>query len=276
MVSDAADVWYEDYQALHGITMGVRPGEVVGLIGPNGCGKSTLLRAINGILKTRGGVITVDGKDASKISLHDMAKTCSSVPTEFPPDFNLSVSEVIMLGRYPHRKGLWESKEDEDIAERAMEMFELSHLRSRNINNLSSGERQRTLIAKAYVQETEIMLVDEPTSHLDIRYSLEVMEYFKGLAEDGTMAVIIACHDINLAAKYCTRLIMVKNGRIAAAGTPEEIVTPENIASVYGVRAKVIKEDGMMIMIPVEPVGGARPGPPAIHQRHPEDTPGAE
>ena len=253
VISENAEVWYEDYHALHEISMGVKKGEVIGLIGPNGCGKSTLLRAINGILKTHSGTIYVDGKNTAGTSLPEMAKVCANVPTEFPPDFNLKVSEVVMMGRYPHRKGMWETLEDEEVVENALHLFEIDHLKNRNISNLSSGERQRTLIAKAYVQQPKIMLVDEPTSHLDIRYSLEVMEYFRGLVKQDTdMAVIIACHDLNLATKYCDRLVMVKEGRIVATGTPEEIITAENIAQVYNVRAKIIMEDGVLVTIPLE------------------------
>ncbi|MDI3482317.1 MAG: iron complex transport system ATP-binding protein [Candidatus Methanomethylophilaceae archaeon] len=247
------DLYYDDFQALYEVVFEAKAGEMIGLIGPNGCGKSTLLRTINGMLKPSGGTIYVDGKDIHKLSLSEIAKTCSNVPTEFPPDFNLSVLEVVMMGRYPHRKGIWwETPDDELIAREALRKFEIDHLADRNINRLSSGERQRTLIAKAYVQEPRVMLVDEPTAHLDMRYKLEVMEYLRDLMEkEKDMTVIIASHDINLMVKYCDKIILVKEGHIVGIGKPEEIVTEENIAKVYGVQCTVYRDgDGEVIIHP--------------------------
>ncbi len=250
------NVMYENFHALHDIVLSVKAGELVGVIGPNGCGKSTLLRSINGLLKIESGELTVNGLDVRKVSLEEMAKTCSNIPTEFPPDFNLSVYEVVMLGRYPHRKSMWwETDEDEAIVRNAIRMFGMEHLSGRDISQLSSGERQRTLIAKAYVQQPKIMLVDEPTAHLDIRYTLEVMQYFKDLIRnEKDMAIVIAAHDLNTVAKYCDRIIMIKEGRIVANGTPEEVVTEKNIREVYGVVSDIIVHDGRIVMIAKYPV----------------------
>lgn len=251
--SDDVNLWYDNYHALHDITFSIQKGEFVGLIGPNGCGKSTMLRAINGLLKIKEGCVKVDDKNIHDLSLPEIAKICSNVPTEFPPDFNLNVIGVVMMGRYPHRKGLWwEDEEDEQIAREALRKFEIDHLDTRNINQLSSGERQRTLIAKAYVQQPKLMLVDEPTSHLDLRYKLEVMEYLRDLiAKEQDMSIMIASHDINLMAKYCNRLILVKKGKIVDFGTPQQVITEKNIAEVYGVKAKVtLGEDGVVNTVP--------------------------
>lgn len=250
------NVMYEDFHALHDILVSVRSGELVGVIGPNGCGKSTLLRSINGLLKIHSGELTVNGLDVRKVSLEEMAKMCSNIPTEFPPDFNLSVYEVVMLGRYPHRKSMWwETKEDESVVDKAVTMFGIDHLCERDITQLSSGERQRTLIAKAYVQQPKIMLVDEPTAHLDIRYTLEVMQYFKDLiGREKDMAIVIAAHDLNTVAKYCDRIIMMKKGRIVANGTPEDVVTEKNIRDVYGVAADVIRHGSNIVMIAKHPI----------------------
>ncbi len=245
------NLYYEDYHALRDMFFEAEPGEMIGLIGPNGCGKSTLLRTINGLLKPSSGVMYVDGKDIHKLNLSEIAKTCSNVPTEFPPDFNLNVIEVVMMGRYPHRKGLWwETDDDEAIARDALSKFEITHLADRNINRLSSGERQRTLIAKAYVQEPRVMLIDEPTSHLDMRFKLEVMEYIRDLMEkERDMTVVIASHDINLMVKYCDRIILVKQGHIVGIGTPEEIVTEKNIADVYGVECSVFRDSSGEVIV---------------------------
>lgn len=275
--ADGLEVWYEDFHALHDIVLSVMPGELVGIIGPNGCGKSTLLRAINGLLPTRSGELTVGGMDVRRMGLEEMAKICSSIPTEFPPDFNLSVYEVVMLGRYPHRRGIWwETSEDEDVVADALDMFGMTELSDRDISRLSSGERQRTLIAKAYVQQPRVMLVDEPTAHLDIRYTLEVMQYFRDLIRrERDMAIIIAAHDLNTVAKFCDRIAMIRRGRVIAVGRPREVMTPENIAEVYGVRADVIEHDGELVMIAREPLpreghdprgsrGDDRPGPRTV------------
>jgi len=250
------NVMYEDFHALHDILLSVKAGELIGIIGPNGCGKSTLLRSINGLLKIESGELEVNGLDVRKVSLEEMAKICSNIPTEFPPDFNLSVYEVVMLGRYPHRKSMWwETPEDEAVVKNALEMFGIDHLWKRDITQLSSGERQRTLIAKAYVQQPMIMLVDEPTAHLDIRYTLEVMQYFRDLIKrEKDIAIMIAAHDLNTVAKYCDRIIMMKKGRIMAWGTPEEVVTEKNIRDVYNVAADVIKHDGGIVMIAKHPL----------------------
>ena len=253
---EGVNVHYEGFHALHDIMLSVKPGELMAIIGPNGCGKSTTMRTINGLLKAVSGSLTVCGLDVRSVSLEEMAKLCSNIPTEFPPDFNLSVYEVVMLGRYPHRKNVWwETDEDEEVVKGALRMFGIDHLFDRDITQLSSGERQRTLIAKAYVQQPRIMLVDEPTAHLDIRYTLEVMQYFKDLiSREKGMSIIIAAHDLNSVAKFCDRITMMKQGRIVACGTPEEVITSENIEKVYGVKADVIKHGDNIVMIPLNPV----------------------
>lgn len=250
------NVKYEDFHALHDISISVKAGELVAVIGPNGSGKSTLLKSINGLLKISSGEMTVNDLNVRKVSLEEMAKICSNIPTEFPPDFNLNVYEVVMLGRYPHRKSMWwESEEDEEVVKGAMKMFGVEHLWDRDITHLSSGERQRTLIAKAYVQQPKIMLVDEPTAHLDVRYTLEVMQYFKNLIRtEENMAIVIAAHDLNTVAKYCDRIVMMKNGRIVANGTPREVVTEKNILDVYGVVADILDHDGGIVMVAKYPM----------------------
>lgn len=258
--AEGVNVWYEDHHALHDIALMVRLGELMGVIGPNGCGKSTLLKSINGLLPVKDGSMVVGGMNVREVGLEEMAKMCSNIPTEFPPDFNLSVYEVVMLGRYPHRRGIWwETSEDESIVRGALEMFGMDRLAGRDIVQLSSGERQRTLIAKAYVQQPRIMLVDEPTAHLDIRYTLEVMQYFKDLIRrEKDMAIVIAAHDLNTVAKFCDRITMMKKGRIVATGTPDQVITPANIAEVYGVEADVIRHDGEIVMIPKHPIADPR------------------
>jgi len=241
---------YGNHEALKGLDIEGRKGQFIGLIGPNGSGKSTLLRCINGILKPNIGSIMVDGQDVTKLKLSELAQVCGNVPTEFPDDFNLTVLDLVFMGRYPYVQALWwEKKEDEDIVVQALKDFNVYDLKERKIGEISSGEKQRTLLAKAVVQTPKIMLVDEPSAHLDLKYKLESMEHLKGLVNND-MSIIVASHDINLLVKYCDKVIILSKGQIVAYGEPNEVITPELIRDVYGVVAEVYRNNGDIFIIP--------------------------
>jgi iron complex transport system ATP-binding protein len=245
---------YDATQTLDGVQFEAERGEFLGLIGPNGSGKTTLLRCINGILKPNQGSIFLDGKEVSKMKLTDIAKLAAGVPTDIPDDFNVTVEEYIYLGRYPHVQSLWwEDRKDEEQVERAIEWFELDHLRRRKLFEVSSGEKERVLLAKAVVQEPKVMLVDEPSAHLDLRYKLEIMEHLHDLAKQG-ITVIVASHDINLLIKYCDRVLIMKKGQIVRCGKPDEVVTSELIREVYEVEAVVMREDGELYAVAKRPL----------------------
>lgn len=227
-----------------------KPGEFIGLIGPNGSGKSTLLRLINGILKPKMGTIMMEGKDLDKMKVEEIAKVCANVPTQFTEDFNMSVQELVFLGRYPFAKGLWwDNKEDEGLVVDAMKKFGVYDLRDRRFSELSSGEAQRVLLAKAVVQCPRVMLVDEPSAHLDLKYKLEVMEHLRDLLS-GNVTIIIASHDLNLLAKYCDKVMILSQGKIVAFGRPEEVITAEMVENVYGVEVMILKEGDDIYAIP--------------------------
>ena len=196
--------YYEDgYHAVRGVSYKLGSGLLVGLIGPNGCGKSTMMKCINKLHEISSGDILIDGESIKDKTTAEIARKVSNVPAELKASFGLTVYETCMLGRYPYLRHMWwESKEDESFVVDALEKFGVYHLRDRPLHMLSSGEQQRVLIAKAYVQEPRLMLVDEPTSHLDMKYKLDVMEYLRAMVKQD-MTILVAEHDISLMARYC-------------------------------------------------------------------------
>ena len=248
---------FGDFEALHGINLDLPKGKLIGLIGPNGCGKSTMMKCVSKINKGWTGTISIDGEDISGMRPIDIARCVANVPAEPGPTFGMSVMDLVMMGRYPFvNKVWWESPDDEKAVRAALKYFGLDHYRRKQLSLLSSGEKQRALIAKAYVQEPKVMLVDEPTSHLDMKYKLNVMEYLKTMAKDSNMTVLVAEHDISLMARYCDLCIIMKSGSVVGYGNPKEIVTADLIRSVYEVDARVgTDEDGEIYVLPKRAVG---------------------
>ncbi|MBI0583434.1 MAG: ABC transporter ATP-binding protein [Methanomassiliicoccus sp.] len=241
---------YNGTEVLKGVEFEGKRGEFIGLIGPNGSGKSTLMRLMNGILKPQVGTIWLEGKDLDKMKVDEIARVCANVPTEFTEDFSMSVQDLVFLGRYPFAKGLWwDNKEDEGMVAEAMKKFGVYHLRDRRFSELSSGEAQRVLLAKAVVQCPRVMLVDEPSAHLDLKYKLEVMEHLRELLS-GNVTIVIASHDLNLLAKYCDRVMILSKGKIIAFGTPREVITAEMVEKVYGVEVVVLDDGEDIFAIP--------------------------
>ena len=242
---------FGDFRALKGIDLEFGKGLLVGLIGPNGCGKSTMMKCISRLHPQTSGTIEVDGKNVSEMKPAEVAKMVATVPAEAGQTFGISVMDMVMLGRYPFVDRIWwEDPEDERIAREAMRTFGIDHLRRKQVALCSSGERQRALIAKAYVQEPKLMLVDEPTSHLDMKYKLQVMEYLQKMARS-EMTVMVAEHDISLMARYCDICVIMKKGEIVAVGNPKEIITEQLIKDVYEVEARVgLDVDGEIYVLP--------------------------
>jgi len=244
--------YYEDgYHAVRGVSYRIGSGMLVGLIGPNGCGKSTMMKCINRLHDASSGDILIDGETVLDKSPGEIAKIVANVPAELKTSFGLTVYDTVMLGRYPHLKNVWwESEEDETFVVESLKKFGVWHLRDRPLHMLSSGERQRVLIAKAYVQEPRLMLVDEPTSHLDMKYKLDVMEYLNAMVKKD-MTILVAEHDISLMARYCDLCIVMRKGEIMGIGKPKEVITPELIERVYDVSASVgFDDDGELFVLP--------------------------
>lgn len=242
---------FGDFEALHGINFSLPKGLLVGLIGPNGCGKSTMMKCISKLHTDWTGSITIDGASTDNMKAMDIAKMVANVPAEPGPTFGMSLMDLVMLGRYPFvNRVWWESPDDEKVVREALKTFGLDHYRRKQVSLLSSGEKQRALIAKAYVQEPKLMLVDEPTSHLDMKYKLEVMEYLQKMARND-MTILVAEHDISLMARYCDICIIMKKGNIITIGDPKKVITEDLIREVYEVDARVgLDVDGEIYVLP--------------------------
>ncbi|MFH0768989.1 MAG: ABC transporter ATP-binding protein [Chloroflexota bacterium] len=231
------NIWlgYHRKEVLKGVNFQVLPGEMVGLIGPNGCGKSTIIRALSGIISPYRGRILLDGKDLVSISRQELARMLGVVPQMPLLPSAFTAFEIVLMGRNPHL-GLfqYEGQTELDIAWRAMELTMTWHLAKRRVSELSGGEIQCLLIARALTQETKAVLLDEPTANLDIGRQIEILNLIKNLCLKNNLAVLAALHDLNLASQYCDRLVLIKDGQVHAQGTPGEVITSQNIKEVYG------------------------------------------
>lgn len=225
---------------LSDIDLDLPSGEMVGLLGPNGSGKSTLIRCLAGLFPRLSQYVSLNGMPLGRMPLKTRAQHMAFVPQHAEVDGELTVEEIVRLGRTPYRNGLKRTTHDDDAAvEEAIGLMQLGKLRQRRWQYLSGGERQRSQIARALAQQPRVLLLDEPTNHLDIQYQLELMRLISQLP----LTVVVALHDLNLAANYCQRLILLKAGRIAATGAPVEVLTPENIENTWCVKAHVHRAD---------------------------------
>lgn len=240
IVVRGVSVYYRSVKALEGVSLEVGEGEFMTLVGPNGAGKTTLLRCIDGILRPRLGVVLIDGRSVTAMDKLELARVVGYVPQEARPSLPFTVADVVMMGRRPY-VGWRVSKEDLEAVKRAMDVVGITHLAGRYFDELSAGERQKVMIAKALAQEPDVLLLDEPTSNLDIRHQLEILTLIRRLAKEKGLTVVAAMHDLNLAYRFSDKVVMLSGGRVYAAGRPEDVLTPENIRRVYGVRVEVLR-----------------------------------
>jgi iron complex transport system ATP-binding protein len=226
---------YNHHSVVDNLSLCLNPGEIVGLLGPNGCGKTSVIRAMSRSLALRAGNIRLDGKEIGLIPRSDLARQIGVVPQNPGLPDTFSVFEVVLLGRNPHLGLLRnESARDLAIVKWAMERTGIAGLADRKISELSGGEKQRVTIALILAQEPKIILLDEPTANLDINHQLEILNLIKSLCRENKLGVLIAIHDLNLAAQYCDRLVLMKDGQNYASGTPVEVITQFNIKEVFG------------------------------------------
>ena len=231
---------YSRKVVLKGLTFQVRPGEMMGLIGPNGCGKSTVIKALSHIISPYSGKILLVVQDINKIPRRDLSRLLGVVPQMPLLPSAFTAFEIVLMGQYPHLGFFqYEGPKELAIAWQAMKKTDTQSLAERRVSELSGGEIQSLLIARALAQETKAILLDEPTANLDIGRQVEILDLLKGLCQDNNLAVLAALHDLNLAIQYCDRLVLINNGQIHVEGTPTEVITAENIATVYGAESCV-------------------------------------
>ena len=233
---------YTEKNILHDVSLHVSNGEFFGIIGPNGSGKTTLLRAISNILEPKHGEILFEDENILKMNFKELAKQVAVVPQTFELS-HITVEEFVLLGRIPHFSPLqfFETKKDLDIAKKSMEMTDTYQLKDKLMDEISGGERQLALIAKALTQEPKLILLDEPTAHLDISHQVIIMDLLKNLNKKLNLTVIMVLHDLNLASEYCDRLALINEGRIRQSGIPKEVLDYKIIEEVYN--TVVVVED---------------------------------
>ncbi|MFD9909636.1 ABC transporter ATP-binding protein [Streptomyces sp. NPDC059063] len=235
----AEDLSYEipsGRRLVDAVSLTVSAGETVGLVGPNGSGKTTLLRCVYGALRPSAGRVLLDGADLADAGPKARARRIATLPQDTQAGFELTVRQIVAMGRSPHKR-FWEADTaaDEELVGAALARVGAADLAGRIFAGLSGGERQRALMARALVQQPDVLVLDEPTNHLDVRHQLEIL----GLVRDLGTANLLALHDLTLAAYYCDRLYVLDGGRVVASGTPESVLTRELLAEVYGVAADV-------------------------------------
>jgi iron complex transport system ATP-binding protein len=226
--------YHQDW-VLQDVSFQVRKGEFVGMIGPNGSGKTTLLKILYRLLTPQRGDVLFDHLSLRRMSRREIAKKIAVVAQETYPAFPFRVIEMVLMGRSPYLGHLmFESEKDLEIARTAMEWTEILPIADRSIDELSGGERKRVFIARALAQEPEVILLDEPTANLDIHHQAEFLDLILSLNREKGLTILMASHDLNLASEYSDRLIFLQNGKIYKMGSPEEVMTRENIEKVYG------------------------------------------
>jgi len=235
------EFFYGARQALCGVSFSILKGGFYGLLGPNGSGKSTLLSILSGTARASKGEIELKGKRLETYSRKELARTIAFVPQETDADFPFSCREVVMMGRYSHQGILgMGSRGDDAIVEHCMEITGTSAIAERPITELSGGERQRVIMAQALAQGGELLLLDEPTSHLDIKYQLEIMELVRKLNREQHLTIVASFHDLNIASHYCGEIFFLHSGRLAGSGPVDAVFSEEMIKNVFGVPTQLI------------------------------------
>lgn len=282
LVLERVSATYGREPVLREVDLEVGPGEIVGLVGPNGSGKTTLVRVASRTLRPSAGSIRVGGQDLTRMSAHDAARLVAVVPQDVVPAFTFTALELVLMGRSPYRTR-WGGGGPQDWAKvrEAMAATQVQHLADRPVDELSGGERRRVVLAQALAQDAPVLMLDEPTTHLDVRHVLDLLSIVRRLAEVEGTAVLAIHHDLNLAASTCDRLVALHRGAVVASGTPASVVTSALLREVYGVEADVSTDPAtgrpsVRIGVPSEPaaplgrrahvVGGAGRGAPILRR----------
>lgn len=245
---------YGDLVVVHGLDFDVLDGTITAVIGPNGCGKSTLLRALGRLMRCSGGQVLLDGKRIDRLPTREVAKVLGILPQAPVAPEGLTVADLVARGRHPHQAWYrqW-SSDDEAVVAEALQWTGMLELAERSVDELSGGQRQRAWISMALAQGTDLLLLDEPTTFLDLAHQVDVLDLIERLHSEAGRTVVMVLHDLNLAARYAARLVAMKDGAIAAAGRPEEVLTEQLLSNVFDLDAHVIPDpvSGTPLVVPV-------------------------
>ncbi|GCE38408.1 ABC-type Fe3+-siderophore transport system, ATPase component [Rhodococcus wratislaviensis] len=268
LIADNLSLGYGDRVIVDHLNLEVRTGVITTVIGPNGCGKSTLLRALGRLLKPRNGSVLLDGKAIGSMRTKDVARTLGMLPQAPVAPEGLTVADLVARGRHPHQSWLrqWSSDDEGEVAE-ALALTGVSDLADRPVDQLSGGQRQRAWISMALAQGTDILLLDEPTTYLDLAHSVEVLDLVDRMHEELGRTVVMVLHDLNLAIRYSDQLIVMRDGTVVASGAPKDIISAELLLAVFGLEAAVIADPvsdrPLVVPIGTRHVYGAIGGPDA-------------
>ena len=256
---DALCFSYNGTRVLQNIGGGVEKGCILSIVGPNGAGKTTLLKCIARILRPTGGSVCIEDRDTAGMPRRELARHLGYVPQNMPTRFSVTVFDTVLAGRRPYLAWRPSCNDIRRTAE-IIAAMDLSDLAMRDMAQLSGGQAQKVMLARALAQETPYLLLDEPTSSLDLRHQLEMLEVIAGLVKNKAMGAVMAMHDLNLAARFSDTIMMLYRGKIFRRGTPRQVMTPENINTVYGVEAVVRQENGYLHIQPLRCAGRPQPG----------------
>ncbi|MFC5452950.1 ABC transporter ATP-binding protein [Paenibacillus aestuarii] len=249
------DIAYEERLIVRDLNVSMPNGQITALVGANGSGKSTILKTLARILKPKHGSVLLDGESIHKQSTKEVAKQLAILPQNPTAPDGLTVAELVGYGRYPHQKGFGSlTEEDRKIIHSVIEVTGMSAFADRPVDQLSGGQRQRAWIAMALAQQTDIVLLDEPTTFLDMAHQLEVLKLLERLKEQEGRTIIMVVHDLNHATRYAQHVVAIKNGKVVAEGSPNEVVTPEVLREVFGIEADIVEDPrtGTPLCLPYE------------------------
>lgn len=245
---------YDDTVVVHDLDLELAEGSFTAIVGPNGCGKSTLLRALGRLLRPTGGQVLLDGRAIARTPTREVAKVLGLLPQSPIAPEGLTVADLVARGRHPHQSWVrqW-SRDDESVVVEALEWTDMAALSGRPVDELSGGQRQRAWISMALAQGTDLLLLDEPTTYLDLAHQIDVLELVGRLHAERGRTVVVVLHDLNLAARYAERLVAMKDGVLVASGSPAEVLTPELLADVFDLEARIVPDPvtGTPMVVPV-------------------------